>query len=65
MLPFCSRWRMLLGVEVTTMNECDECNGAGFFAPVYHGEREAPDGRERRRCDKCDGAGRVDEECEQ
>ena len=45
--------------------ECEECSGAGFFAPVYFGEREAPDGRERERCDKCDGAGRVDEECEQ
>ena len=37
--------------------ECNECNGAGFFAPVYFGEREAPDGRERERCEACDGAG--------
>jgi len=42
-----------------TETECNECNGAGFFAPVHFGEREAPDGRERERCDGCDGTGRA------
>ncbi len=42
-------------------DDCSECNGAGSFAPVYHGEREAPDGRERLRCEGCDGTGREGE----
>lgn len=43
-------------------NDCNECNGAGFSAPIYHGEREAPDGRERLRCEGCDGTGRSADE---
>ena len=44
--------------EHNDCNECNECNGAGSFAPVYFGEREAPDSRERERCEACDGTGR-------
>ena len=42
-------------------NDCNECNGTGSFAPVYFGEREAPDSRERERCEACDGTGREGE----
>ena len=56
-LTFFSRRRMLRDMN-DEHDDCSECNGAGSFAPVYHGEREAPDGRERLRCEACDGTGR-------
>ena len=55
-----SRWRMLRDMD-DEHNDCNECNGAGSFAPAYFGEREAPDGRERLRCEGCDGTGREGE----
>ena len=36
---------------------CEGCGGKGTVRPVYHGEREAPDGRALEPCEACDGAG--------
>ena len=36
---------------------CEGCGGRGSIQPVYFGEREAPDTRERETCEVCDGAG--------
>lgn len=36
---------------------CEACHGRGEVRPTYHGEREAPDGRESVPCDECGGSG--------
>ena len=41
----------------TYRERCEACHGRGEVRPAYHGEREAPDGREAQRCEECDGSG--------